>query len=127
MNSGVVDSKVTETSKGQTQTIPRHIPKNGNDVDFYGPTNLPLYPTRTIPGTEAKMQVLSERFDRQETLNHPLDLIITPEVISQEIVVEARILKKKKPSYHKDDLFKEATNIVSMRILDKERIEQGVE
>ena len=41
--------------------------------DFYGPARLPAYPVMARPGSQEKMAVLAERYERREELWHPQD------------------------------------------------------
>jgi hypothetical protein len=41
--------------------------------DFYGEADLPPYPTQALPGSEEKIQILTERATHRVQLHHPLD------------------------------------------------------
>jgi hypothetical protein len=57
-------------------TLPREKTFGLSDGgDFNGGYQLPAEPTQALPGTEEKIRVLAERFDRHDALWHPQDAI----------------------------------------------------
>jgi hypothetical protein len=53
---------------------------------FTGPASLPAEPTRALPGSPEKIQVLTERASRGEHLFHPQDGVIQLEVSRLEAI-----------------------------------------
>ena len=90
----------------------KRLSRSKNEIDFYGKAPLPKQSTIALPGTEAKIKVLIERCEREETLWHPNDNVKDGGK-EKEIIREFNIINNIFPLLEKEKKLSLARNKVS--------------
>lgn len=84
--------------------------------DYEGPSELPEFPTRALPGTNSKMKIMEDRAALGLCLHHPEDGRFTPEINTQVSYMIEEI-RDDCTGMNQVDIYLQAVEIISNQLL----------